>query len=75
MLVDVNELKRVKDYLDKINQADIQDITWVENGVECVIPQRDDTLTLWRYAGLNNTDFVFTDCYKHGMGGDKEDVE
>lgn len=67
MVVDVNELKRVKGYLDAINRADFKSITWVEDGQACVIPNAEKTIAQWDFVGMNNTDFVFTGCYKDGF--------
>jgi NurA-like 5'-3' nuclease len=67
MIVDVNELKRVKQYLDSINHEDIKNITWMEDGKECVIPEKQETLKRWEFVGLNNTDFIFTECYSKGF--------
>ena len=67
MIVDVNELKRVKAYMDEINHADFRNIIWVEDGKECIIPEKEKTLEEWAFAGLNHCEFVFTGCYKEGI--------
>ena len=74
MVVDVNELKRVKEYLNAINRVDIKSITWVEDGQVCVIPDSEKTLTKWSFVGLNNCDFIFTGCYKVGIVEEETDA-
>jgi hypothetical protein len=67
MVVDVNELKRVKEYLNTINRVDFKSITWVEYGQVCSIPDEAKTIARWDFVGLNNADFIFTGCYKNGF--------
>lgn len=65
MIVDINELKRVKEYLNSINKSNLCDITWMENGMEVVIPEH--ALDDWGNVGLNNADFILTGAYKTGL--------
>lgn len=67
IVVSVNEVRRVKDYLIGINLADLGNITWIEDGKVCDIPDAKETIARWKYTGLNNTDFVSSGCYKHGI--------
>lgn len=34
MIVDLNELKRVRDYINKINEVPLEDIQWIQDGVD-----------------------------------------
>jgi len=74
MVVDVSELKRVKEYLNTINRADFSSITWVEDGQVCIIPDSDKTIAEWSFVGLNNCDFIFTGCYKDGIIEEETDA-
>ena len=59
MKVDLEELIRVKKYLKKINNADINKIKWCKNGVPIEIDP--SVLEEWRFYGLSNIDFP--PCY------------
>jgi hypothetical protein len=56
--VDLCTLEAVKDYLRKINRANIEDIVWVRNGE--IVSCGDISVADWKFAGLDNTDFPIT---------------
>ena len=58
MVVNLNELKKVLDYLAVINKADLSDIEWIINGEEISVESGD--IIQWQYIGLNNVHFAET---------------
>lgn len=64
-IVNVNKLRRVKAYLKSINEQELQDIIWVEDGKRLDIPK--EYIDEFKYVGLNNTEFIMCGCYKEGI--------
>jgi hypothetical protein len=56
MVVNLNKLKTVLDYLDEINKAELEDIEWIIDGEE-IAPDYND-VERWKLIGLNNCEFA-----------------
>ena len=67
MKVDLEELIRVKKYLQKINRANLEDIKWRKNGV--VLEFEKEVLEEFQSCGLSNTDFPpYHGLFPRGLG-------
>ena len=57
--VDLQELKRCVEYMEKINQTPFKEISWTLNGKE--VHPKTDELKKWRdkweFVGLSNCDY------------------
>lgn len=56
LVVDLEELERVQEYLRQINAVSLSEIRWQRNGVN-VNPTPED-LEEWKFIGLSNTAFA-----------------
>lgn len=56
IVVDVDEIRKIKARLKYINSKEIENIEWVERGLPLQINK--ETLERWSFVGLNNVDFV-----------------
>jgi len=59
--VKLETLDAVKEYLRKINRADIAEIVWVRGGEE--VSAKEGAIEEWKFIGMNNTDYP----YVHGI--------
>lgn len=66
MIVDLEELIRVKRYLKQINNQPLENITWIVNNN--YVKPSSETVKEFEYVGMNNTDFPAS------MGWYPEDV-
>jgi hypothetical protein len=57
--VDVERVKELKAELLAINNLNLEDIDFYDNGVKVIIS--DANIHRWQMIGLNNTDFVMDD--------------
>jgi hypothetical protein len=55
LIVDLDELDRVRAYLKTINDADLAEIKWVRGGQTVHIHPL--SVEDWKFCGLNNVDF------------------
>ena len=62
MRVDIEYVRWLDEERRKINRADIEEITWYENGEIVAISQ--NIFDHWGYVGLSNFDFITGDFYK-----------
>ena len=62
MKVAIEEIKEIQARRQEINQMNLEDITFTENGEPVDIPE--DLITAFRYTGLCNVDFITSEYYK-----------
>ncbi len=64
MIVNIERILKLKEELRKINEVELSEIEFHENGKKLEIDQKnvDD----WAFVGLNNVDFITTQSYKRG---------
>ena len=60
--VSVESIKSNMKFRQKINQQDLSDITFTENGK--VVKISKEQIEEWEFCGLNNIDFISTGYYK-----------
>lgn len=56
MRIDVEEIRKIDERRREINELNIYDIEWFENGKR--LHYTKDQLDHWKYIGLNNVSFV-----------------
>jgi len=56
MIVDMDWVREVKNKLAEINNCDIENLVWMENGKEVEFEAID--IEQWIYTGLNNLDII-----------------
>ena len=56
LIVDVNEIARVKNYLRQINRVPIKDIVWMQ-GKNGILPVDAIAMEEFRFTGLSNTEW------------------
>jgi len=62
MRVDVEQVKKIQAERKKINDLELQDIEWYEDGKKVDIDPK--VLAEFEFTGLCNTDFIISDTYK-----------
>jgi hypothetical protein len=70
MKVSVSEILRVKEYLREINQANLEEIEFLDdsnNKIDINPKHYKD----FKFIGLNNVDFIFFDIYINGISSEK----
>lgn len=68
--VDVELLQEMHEVKKQINQMDIKDIQWFENGEPITIPPA--RVERFRLMGLNNMDFIYCDFHHNSPEQDQE---
>jgi len=63
MRVDIERIKALKEELQTINEIDLNDIKFFENGAELQIDKK--TRDEFKFCGLNNTDFITSGFFKN----------
>ena len=64
MIVDIEKIYELKAELKKINDAELKDIEFRENGKKLDIDKKN--IEDWPYVGLSNVDFITTQSYQRG---------
>jgi len=64
MIVNIERILELKEELRKINEAELSDIEFHENGKKLEIDPKN--IEDWAFVGLNNVDFITTHSYKRG---------
>jgi len=69
--VKVSEIFALQNRLNEINRLNLEDIIFVDDQNEAIeIPH--DIVDDFRFTGLNNTDFIISNFYKHGWDAGEE---
>ncbi len=61
-LIQIEEIKKLKKRLLEINNLNLLDIIFTENGNPVEI--NENVLNEFKFTGLNNTDFIDSEFYK-----------
>ena len=64
MIVNIEDILKMREQLNKINNADLRDIDFFFEDTLLTIPQ--ERIDEWVFIGLNNVDFITTGFYKDG---------
>lgn len=62
MKVDIEKLNIMLDQIKKINEADLKDIIFVEDGM--IVKPTQKQLDDFKFTGLSNVDFIRSGFYK-----------
>ena len=62
MIVNIERIYELKEELRKINEAELSDIEFHENGKKLEIDPKN--IEDWAFVGFNNVDFITTHSYK-----------
>lgn len=65
-IINVEDVRRIREELAVINRLKLEDIEWHENGQPLVIAP--EAIEYWRFCGLNNTGFIEFEIYKELNG-------
>jgi len=68
-MVNVNRVRRVKEFLNSINKANLEDLMFVENEEMVKVPAKH--IEDFKFLGLNNVDFITRDWYRTGVSEDE----
>lgn len=60
--IDVEYVKKIQAERKRINDLELKDIEWYENGKKLDIDP--EVLEEFKFTGLCNTDFIISDVYK-----------
>jgi hypothetical protein len=61
--IDINEVKKARNFLRSVNKHELEDIEWVENGKPIKVTAKANAE--FQYLGLNNSDFIDGGYYKN----------
>lgn len=56
MIIQLEELQGVINYLKSIEEVKLEEITWMEN--DKIVRPTPEQLKQWKFTGLNNRDFA-----------------
>jgi hypothetical protein len=62
MRVDIEHVRKIQAERMKINKEDLENIEWYEDGKKLEISPK--VIKDFLFTGLNNTDFILSNCYK-----------
>lgn len=65
MIVNIEEIYRAVSELKAINELNLKDIEFYENGKKIDIS--DEIIENWKFIGLNNHSFIMSEFYKDGI--------
>lgn len=72
--VSYDEVKRVQEFIDKINKINLKDIEWIKDDGE-VIKFNKKLINYWKFIGLSNNCFAQEILSKVVNGEEKEILE
>lgn len=73
MKIEIEEILKIKERLREINSIDLNKIEFTEGGK--VIDINPKYIEEFRFIGLNNSDFIYTEFYKNGFDDDTENLD
>jgi hypothetical protein len=56
MQIDLTYLEGMIRFRQRVNNASLEDIEWVRDGI--IVPISQELIDEWNFTGLNNTDFA-----------------
>lgn len=73
LIVNLDELKKAKELIDRINSVPLDRVVWQENGN--TIEVNAELIRMWKFTGLSNNWFAYSALLSNTIDNDMNIIE